>query len=87
MRFLGECCVELQKAFLEDRPNWYRLEDPKQLRFSKSPSVSPRGSLANPGTAAREIAQRLLRRGDFTTQRSYSGKQKLSNFAATSFYI
>ncbi|XP_059468739.1 regulating synaptic membrane exocytosis protein 1-like isoform X2 [Neocloeon triangulifer] len=70
-QFLGECTVELQKAFLEDRPNWYRLEDQRQLRF-KSPHVSPRGSLANPGTAAREIAQRLLRRGDFTQQRSYS---------------
>ncbi|XP_065348857.1 regulating synaptic membrane exocytosis protein 1 isoform X3 [Cloeon dipterum] len=70
-QFLGECTVELQKAFLEDRPNWYRLEDPRQMRF-KSPHVSPRGSLANPGTAAREIAQRLLRRGDFAQQRSYS---------------
>ncbi|XP_049861696.1 regulating synaptic membrane exocytosis protein 1-like [Schistocerca gregaria] len=65
--FLGECSVELQKAFLEDRPVWYRLEDPRNLRASggKSPQVSPRGSLAG------ELAQRLLRRTDFQ-QRSFS---------------
>ncbi|KAF4518730.1 hypothetical protein B566_EDAN005183, partial [Ephemera danica] len=70
--YVRECTVELQKAFLEDRSVWYRLEDPRQLRHSKSPLVSPRGSLANPGAAAREIAQRLLRRGDFQQQRSFS---------------
>ncbi|XP_049809212.1 regulating synaptic membrane exocytosis protein 2-like [Schistocerca nitens] len=65
--FLGECSVELQKAFLEDRPVWYRLEDPRNLRAAggKSPQVSPRGSLAG------ELAQRLLRRTDFQ-QRSFS---------------
>lgn len=47
--FLGECNVELQKAFLDDRAIWYRLEDPKNLRscsMNRSPSVSPRGSIS-----------------------------------------
>lgn len=30
--FLGECEFSVQKAFLEDRAVWYRLEDPKSLR-------------------------------------------------------
>lgn len=30
--FLGECVVDIQKAFLDDRAVWYRLEDPKSLR-------------------------------------------------------
>jgi hypothetical protein len=30
--FLGECVVDVQKAFLDDRAVWYRLEDPKNLR-------------------------------------------------------
>ena len=65
---IGECTVELQKAFLEDRPVWYRLEDPRQLRGAgKSPHSSPRSSLAN------EVAQRLLRRAEFGQQRSFSG--------------
>ncbi|XP_063222344.1 regulating synaptic membrane exocytosis protein 2 [Bacillus rossius redtenbacheri] len=64
--FLGECTVELKKAFLEDRPTWYRLEDPRQLRMGKSPHASPRGSLAS------ELAQRLVRRSDFGLQRSFS---------------
>ncbi|XP_063920255.1 regulating synaptic membrane exocytosis protein 1 isoform X3 [Zophobas morio] len=42
--FLGECSVDLQKAFLDDRAVWCRLEDPRQLR-GKSPHTSPRGSL------------------------------------------
>lgn len=37
----------------------YRLEDPRGLRYGKSPHCSPRGSLST------EIAQRLLRRTDF----------------------
>ncbi|KAK6645635.1 hypothetical protein RUM43_001915 [Polyplax serrata] len=65
--FLGECTVDLKKAFLDDRPVWYRLEDPKQLRMGdKSPFVSPRGSLAN------EIALRKMRRNDFALSRSFS---------------
>lgn len=64
----GESTVELQKAFLEDRPVWYRLEDPRQLRGGgKISHSSPRGSLAN------EIAQRLLRKAEFGQQRSFSG--------------
>ncbi|CAG9763892.1 unnamed protein product [Ceutorhynchus assimilis] len=39
--FLGECSVDLQKAFLDDRAVWCRLEDPRQLR-----GQSPRGSIA-----------------------------------------
>ncbi|XP_068081190.1 regulating synaptic membrane exocytosis protein 2 [Anabrus simplex] len=64
--FLGECTVDLQKAFLEDRPVWYRLEDPRGLRMAKSPQVSPRGSLAG------EMAQRMIRRAEFGSQRSFS---------------
>lgn len=30
--FLGECLVDVQKAFLDDRSVWYRLEDPTGLR-------------------------------------------------------
>lgn len=58
--FLGECNVDLQKAFLDDRAVWCRLEDPRQLR-GKSPHTSPRGSIAGPG-----------RRGEFGMQRSVS---------------
>jgi hypothetical protein len=65
----GECTVDLKKAFLEDRPVWYRLEDPRQLRGGgKSPHSSPRSSLAN------DVAQRLLRRTEFGQQRSFSGR-------------
>lgn len=70
--FLGECSIELQQAFLDDRAVWYRLEDPKGLRdisMSKSPSVSPRGSLV-PGGYAGDIG-RLLRR-DYHSHRSNS---------------
>ena len=60
--------MDLQKAFLEDRPIWFRLEDPRQLRGSgKSTHTSPRSSLAN------EVAQRLMRRAEFGQQRSFSG--------------
>ncbi|KAF5277056.1 hypothetical protein FQA39_LY06294 [Lamprigera yunnana] len=58
--FLGECSVDLQKAFLDDRAVWCRLEDPRQMR-GKSPHTSPRGSIAG-----------LTRRGDFISQRSAS---------------
>ncbi|XP_015587944.1 protein piccolo isoform X2 [Cephus cinctus] len=63
--FLGECTVELQKAFLDDRAVWYRLEDPRGLRYGKSPHCSPRGSLST------EIAQRLLRKSELR-ERSFS---------------
>ncbi|XP_045463479.1 regulating synaptic membrane exocytosis protein 2 isoform X2 [Harmonia axyridis] len=43
--FLGECSVDIQKAFIDDRAVWYRLEDPRQLR-GRSPRGSPRGSNA-----------------------------------------
>ncbi|CAH0546246.1 unnamed protein product, partial [Brassicogethes aeneus] len=58
--FLGECSVDLQKAFLDDRAVWCRLEDPRQLR-GKSPHNSPRGSIAGSG-----------KRNDFGNQRSVS---------------
>ncbi|XP_039300565.1 regulating synaptic membrane exocytosis protein 1-like [Nilaparvata lugens] len=51
--FLGECTVDIQKALLDDRPVWYRLEDPRQLRGSSSTRTSPRTSLVN------ELTQRL----------------------------
>ncbi|XP_076230361.1 regulating synaptic membrane exocytosis protein fife isoform X2 [Nomia melanderi] len=63
--FLGECNVDLQRALENDRAMWYRLEDPRGLRASKSPYCSPRGSLST------EIAQRLLRKTDLR-ERSYS---------------
>ncbi|XP_066260247.1 regulating synaptic membrane exocytosis protein 2 isoform X2 [Euwallacea similis] len=58
--FLGECSVDLQKAFLDDRAVWCRLEDPRQLR-GKSPHTSPRGSIAGTG-----------KRNNFGDQRSVS---------------
>ncbi|XP_067643941.1 regulating synaptic membrane exocytosis protein 2 isoform X2 [Eurosta solidaginis] len=70
--FLGECTVELQQAFIDDRAIWCRLDDPKGLRgisMSKSPSVSPRGSIAA-GCPGGDVS-RLLRR-DYNMQRSIS---------------
>lgn len=63
--FLGECMVEIQKAFLDDRAVWYRLEDPRQLRCGVRPpsSVSPRGSVD---------LNRLMRSRDYAIQRSVS---------------
>lgn len=62
--------VDLEKAFLDDRAVWYRLEDPKGLRGAttsgKSPALSPRGSLSGPTPGPR--------RGDFAGQRSVSGE-------------
>lgn len=68
--FLGECNVDLQKAFLDDRAVWYRLDDPHGLRLStsKTPSASPRGSIAGGGG---EIT-RLMRRIDYSSHRSMS---------------
>lgn len=60
----------MHKAFMDDRPVWYRLEDPKQMRLGgKSPYVSPRGSLAT------EIASRLMRRSEFASHKSFSGEK------------
>ncbi|XP_017477821.1 PREDICTED: regulating synaptic membrane exocytosis protein 2-like [Rhagoletis zephyria] len=70
--FLGECNIELQQAFIDDRAIWCRLDDPKGLRgisMSKSPSVSPRGSIAA-GCPGGDVT-RLLRR-DYNMQRSIS---------------
>lgn len=61
--FLGECNVELQKAFLDDRAIWYRLEDPKSLRsstMSRSPNVSPRGSISHEHRQSRQYVQRSI---------------------------
>lgn len=72
--FLGECSIELQQAFLDDQAIWCRLEDPKGLRgisMSKSPSVSPRGSIAAGAGAPCGDVTRLLRR-DYNMQRSIS---------------
>lgn len=66
--FLGECTLDLQKALLDDRAVWYRLEDPRQLRTGKSPHTSPRGSIGGD-------VGRLIRR-EYGAQRSISGKLK-----------
>lgn len=59
--FLGECVVDLQKAFLDDRAVWYRLEQLRQTRLGKTPQGSPRGSICGAG-----------RRNDLGFQRSCS---------------
>ncbi|XP_013140064.1 PREDICTED: regulating synaptic membrane exocytosis protein 2 [Papilio polytes] len=56
---VGECTMELEKAFAEERAVWWTLEE----RGTRSASASPRGSLAG---------ARALRRGDFASQRSIS---------------
>lgn len=66
--FLGECNVDLQKAFLDDRAVWHRLEDPHSLRgivFSKTPSASPRGSIGGD-------LNRLNRHANYSSFRSMS---------------
>ncbi|XP_055604662.1 regulating synaptic membrane exocytosis protein 1 [Uranotaenia lowii] len=65
--FLGECKVELQKAFLDDIAVWYRLEDPKQLRGvpAKRKWSSPRNSISGDVT-------KLIRAADYRFQRSVS---------------
>ncbi|XP_017138602.1 regulating synaptic membrane exocytosis protein 2 isoform X1 [Drosophila miranda] len=72
--FLGECSIELQQAFLDDQAIWCRLDDIKGLRsisMSKSPSVSPRGSIAAGAGAPCGDVSRMLRR-DYNMQRSIS---------------
>ncbi|CAG9793802.1 unnamed protein product [Diatraea saccharalis] len=56
---IGECTMELEKAFAEERAVWWTLEE----RGTRSASASPRGSLTG---------ARALRRGDFSSQRSAS---------------
>ncbi|XP_045536139.1 regulating synaptic membrane exocytosis protein 1 [Papilio machaon] len=56
---IGECTMEIEKAFAEERAVWWTLEE----RGTRSASASPRGSLAG---------ARALRRGDFASQRSVS---------------
>ncbi|KAL5292457.1 hypothetical protein ACFFRR_011336 [Megaselia abdita] len=69
--FLGECSVEVEHAFLDDSSIRVRLEDPKGLRAqtlisaTKTPSVSPRGSIAG-GDA------RMHRRCEYVPHRSMS---------------
>lgn len=53
--------MEIEKASAEDRPMWWIIEE----RGPRSANASPRGSL----TGARS-----LRRGDFASQRSISGR-------------
>lgn len=73
--FLGECTVDLQKAFLDDRAVWYRLEDPKNLRAQTMAkctipyNLSPRGSMTS--QLGGDIS-RFMRRNDYGIQRSVS---------------
>lgn len=75
--FLGECTVDLQKAFLDDRAVWYRLEDPKNLRAATmakctiSYNLSPRGSNASMTHLSGDVS-RFMRRNDYGYQRSVS---------------
>lgn len=75
--FLGECTVDLQKAFLDDRAVWYRLEDPKNLRTqtlakcSITFNVSPRGSMTSMSLLPGDVS-RFIRRNDYGFQRSVS---------------
>lgn len=75
--FLGECTVDLQKAFLDDRAVWYRLEDPKGLRAQTiakcniSFNVSPRGSMTSMTHLSGDVS-RFIRRNDYGFQRSVS---------------
>ncbi|CAH2091149.1 unnamed protein product [Euphydryas editha] len=56
---IGECTMELEKAFADERAVWWTLEE----RGTRSANASPRGSLTG---------ARALRRGDFASQRSIS---------------
>ncbi|XP_045450829.1 regulating synaptic membrane exocytosis protein 1 [Melitaea cinxia] len=56
---IGECTMELEKAFSDERAVWWTLEE----RGTRSANASPRGSLTG---------ARALRRGDFASQRSVS---------------
>nr|CAI5827015.1 unnamed protein product [Callosobruchus analis] len=64
--FLGGCAVDLQKAFLDDRAVWCRLDawpPPNSMQGGRSPHTSPRGSIVSGG---------IDKRGDFGNQRSVS---------------
>lgn len=77
--FMGECTVDLQKAFLDDRALWYRLEDPKNLRqqtmlkCTTSFNLSPRGSMTSmtPCYLGGDVS-RFIRRNEYGFQRSVS---------------
>ncbi|KAI5645462.1 PDZ domain (Also known as DHR or GLGF) domain-containing protein [Phthorimaea operculella] len=56
---IGECTMEVEKAFAEERAVWWTIEE----RGPRSANASPRGSLTG---------ARALRRGDFASQRSVS---------------
>ncbi|CAG4950423.1 unnamed protein product [Colias eurytheme] len=56
---IGECTMDLEKAFAEERAVWWTLEE----RGTRSANASPRSSLSG---------ARALRRGDFASQRSVS---------------
>lgn len=58
--------MELEKAFAEERAVWWTLEE----RGTRSANASPRGSLTG---------ARALRRGDFASQRSISGRFSIPN--------
>jgi hypothetical protein len=64
--FLGECTVNVQKALLDDRAIWYRLEDPKGLKLGSIRSLlSPRNSIT--GETSTKFTPR-----DYRFQRSAS---------------
>ncbi|KAI5697059.1 hypothetical protein M8J76_016420 [Diaphorina citri] len=57
--FLGETTIDLQKALIDDRPVWYRLEDPRQLRGGGA-NKSPRGSIQGDNTRTLTRGNRSL---------------------------
>lgn len=74
---MGECTVDLQKAFLDDRAVWYRLEDPKALRAQTmakctiSFNMSPRGSMTSTTHLGGDVS-RFMKRNEYSFQRSVS---------------
>ncbi|GBP15320.1 Protein piccolo [Eumeta japonica] len=60
---IGECTMDLEKAFAEERAVWWTLEERGGTR---SAGASPRSSLTG---------ARALRRGDFASQRSVSASE------------
>ena len=64
--FLGECTVDLQKALLDDRAIWYRLEDPRGLKANSMRNLmSPRNSFSTDPS-------KFIRGSDNRFQRSVS---------------
>lgn len=66
--------MEVEKAFAEERAVWWTLEE----RGVRSANTSPRGSLTG---------ARALRRGDFSSQRSMSGKTYTIIWCCPVFYV